>query len=186
MEKDNNIEQKIDNADLLKEAAELGENLRVYDDPKDEEIKQLKDKMLRIAAEAENLKKRTQKEIDDIRNYSVTVFAKDLINVMDNLYRSLESLAHEEQDGPRVKAVIEGIEVIKKELENVFMKHSILRIEPKQGDSFDHNLHQAISQIPTDEVEEGKIYSLLQVGYSIKERLLRPALVGVAKNLPGE
>lgn len=180
---ENDIVETLKNKEIFDEVVELKEHLEANTtDSRDEEIKQLKDQMLRLAAEIENFKKRSQKEMDDLKNYSITNFAKDLIIVMDNLHRSIESLQTAEDETPRVRAVIEGIEVIKKELGNVFTRYHIHSVNPQKGDNFDHNLHQVISQIPTDEVEKGKIYNVLQIGYSIKERLLRPALVGVAKS----
>lgn len=143
------------------------------------DINELKDKLLRSTAEIENTRKRYEKMIQEARDYSITSFANDLIGVMDNLYRALDHKPVE-NDSPEVKNFITGVDMISNELKNSFAKYGIVRILPQVGDKFDYNLHQAVSQIPTNDFEPGMIVSVMQAGYQIKDRLLRPAMVTVS------
>jgi molecular chaperone GrpE len=142
---------------------------------------EFKDKMLRMAAETENMRRRYEKQIEDARDYSVVSFAKDLVSVMDNLSRALEHLPNEMDE--TTKNFVLGVEMTKAELARVFAKHRIISIEPTLGDKFDYNLHTAMLQAPTDEHEPGTVLQLMQVGYKLKDRLLRPAAVSVSKGL---
>ena len=156
------------------------------DDPKhviedlSEQIKILQDKLLRQLAESENVRSRSTKLADEARDYAVFGFSKDLVPVMDNLSRALEHLPENLDDD--VKNVVEGIKMTKKEFESVFEKHSLVSIVPQPGDKFDYHSHHAISQVVTDKYKEGTIVDTMQVGYRIKDRLIRPATVTVAKN----
>lgn len=156
------------------------------DDPKhviedlSEQIKVLQDKLLRQLAESENIRSRSTKLVDEARDYAVFGFSKDLVPVMDNLSRALEHLP--ENLNEDVKNVVEGIKMTKKEFESVFEKHSLVSIVPQPGDKFDYHSHHAISQVMTDEYKEGTIVDTMQAGYRIKDRLIRPAAVIVAKN----
>lgn len=143
------------------------------------EIVALKDKLMRTAAEMENMRRRYEKQIEDVREYSVSSFAKDLMSVMDNFSRALSHKPEAENDA--VKNFIIGVEMTESELMNIFKKHGVEVITPKLGDKFDYNLHHAISQIPSEEHPEGVVLSSMQSGYKIKERLLRPASVAVSK-----
>ena len=143
------------------------------------EVVALKDKLMRTAAEMENMRRRYEKQIEDVREYSVSSFAKDLMSVMDNFSRALSHKPDAENDA--VKNFIIGVEMTESELMNIFKKHKIEAIKPEVGEKFDYNLHQAISQIPSDEHPEGVILSSMQDGYKFKERLLRPAVVAVSK-----
>lgn len=145
------------------------------------ELKELNDKMLRVAAESENMRRRYEKQIEEARDYSVVSFAKDLVPVMDNLSRALEHLPQEVDDV--TKNIVMGIEMTKSELERVFTKHKIEPVVPQLGDKFDYNFHSAMLQAPTDEHEPGVVLQVMQVGYKIKDRLLRPAAVAVSKSL---
>lgn len=146
-----------------------------------EEIDELRDKLLRSAAEYENAKRRYEKQIEDTKIYSVTNFAKDLTSVMDNLSRALE---HIPADCDEVtKNFIMGVEMTRTELTDVFSKHGIQVVSPIIGDKFDYNLHHAILQIPTADHPQGTILQIMQVGYKINDRLLRPATVAVTKAL---
>lgn len=145
-----------------------------------EQIKILQDKLLRQLAESENIRSRSTKLADEARDYAVFGFSKDLVPVMDNLSRALEHLPKNPDDD--VKNVVEGIKMTKKEFESVFEKHSLVSILPQPGDKFDYHSHHAISQVMTDKYKEGTIVDTMQVGYRIKDRLIRPATVTVAKN----
>ena len=144
------------------------------------EIADLKDKLLRAVAETENLRRRAEKERQDASNYAVTGFARDLLPVSDNLRRALESLPEGADGNENLKALVEGVEMTERELLNSFEKHGIRKVDPK-GEKFDHNLHQAMFEVPNSGEEDGTIVQVMQVGYTLKERLLRPAMVGVAK-----
>ncbi|NDF11975.1 MAG: nucleotide exchange factor GrpE [Proteobacteria bacterium] len=143
-----------------------------------QEVATLKDQVLRALAEAENTRRRAQKEVEDARKYAVSSFAGDLINVLENLYRAEESLPADVQD-TALKNFIEGVKLTKNELTKVFDQHGLKRIFP-QGETFDHNLHQAVVQIPSADVAPGTVVQVMQAGYVLKDRLLRPAMVGVS------
>ena len=137
-----------------------------------EENARLKDQALRAMAEAENIRKRTEREIEDNTKYAVTGMARDLIAVLENLYRAEANLTEGEQK--------EGVTLIRKELEKIFEKNGIRRIE-SAGEKFDHNFHQAVTQVENKDVEPGTVLQVLQAGYVIRDRLLRPAIVVVSK-----
>ena len=158
-------------------------------DPKDVEIIMLKDevaaakdRLLRLAAEMENLRKRTEREKAEATLYAATNFARDLLSVADNLGRALQALPQEERDraGEVEKNLIAGVEVTERELLNVFQRHGIRKIETV-GVKFDPNFHQAIFEVPTSEKPPGIVMQELQSGYQVGERCLRPAMVGVSK-----
>jgi molecular chaperone GrpE len=139
----------------------------------------LEDKILRTSAEAENIRKRYEKMAQEAKDYATTNFAKDMVGVMDNLGRALE---HRPIDANiQVNNIISGVEMTRNELVTIFKKHGIQAIEPQVGEKFDYNLHHAVSQIVTDEYNEGSIVDTMQVGYQMKDRLLRPAIVKVSK-----
>ena len=143
------------------------------------EIAQLRDKLLRTAAELENSRKRFEREKEDLSKYAITGFARDLLNVSDNLRRALETIEKDTLD-PALKTMVEGVEMTEKEILTVFTKQGIQKVEP-MGKPFDHNVHQAMFEIETDEHPQGTVVQMLQPGYTLHGRLLRPALVGVAK-----
>lgn len=145
-----------------------------------EQIEVLQDKLLRQMAESENIRTRSTKLVDEAREYAIFAFTKDLIPVMDNLSRALEHLPEHLDDD--VKNVVEGIKMTKKEFESVFERHLLESIAPQPGEKFDYHFHHAISQVVTDEYKPGTIVDTMQVGYRIKERLIRPAAVTVAKS----
>ena len=145
----------------------------------------LKDKLLRTLAEMENLRRRAEREVADARSYAVTRFARDMLNVADNVRRALENVpaeAREAADGP-FKALIEGIDLTERDLLNILERHGVRRLDP-QGQKFDPNLHQAMFEVQNPDVPTGTVVQVVQSGYVIGERVLRPALVGVAKGGP--
>jgi molecular chaperone GrpE len=147
-----------------------------------EEAAALKDRLLRLAAEMENLRKRTEREKAEATLYAASNFARDLLSVADNLSRALQALPSDERDsaGEIEKNLIAGVEVTERELLNVFQRHGIRRIEAV-GQKFDPNFHQAMFEVPTNEKPPGTVMQELQSGYAVGERCLRPSLVGVAK-----
>lgn len=148
----------------------------------DAERAELKDRLLRMLAEAENLKKRTQREVADARKYAVTSFARDMLNVGDNLSRALDAVGATD-DNPALKTLVEGVEMTARELDRALSKHGVAKLEP-EGERFDANFHQAMFEVPNPEVASGTVVQVLQAGYTIGERVLRPAMVGVAKGGP--
>jgi molecular chaperone GrpE len=145
----------------------------------------LKDRLLRTLAEMENLRRRTDREVADARTYGVTNFARDILAVADNMERAMQALDDEIRDkaDAGVKALLDGVELTERELIKVMEKHGVKKIEP-QGQKFDPNLHQAMFEIPDATVPAGTVVKIMQPGYTIGDRVLRPALVGVAKGGP--
>lgn len=144
------------------------------------EVAALKDRVLRAAAEADNTRKRAQRDVEESSKYAVTSLARDLVSVAENLTRALESIPAEKRTDPAIKILADGVEMTQKELISVFQKHHIRRIDPV-GQPFDHNFHQAVVQIESPDHPAGTVVQVLQAGYVIHDRLLRPAMVGVAK-----
>jgi molecular chaperone GrpE len=149
------------------------------------EAADLKDRLLRTLAEMENLRRRTEREVADARTYGVTNFARDILAVADSMERALKALDDEIRDkaDAGVKALLDGVEITERELIKVLEKHGVRRIEP-QGQKFDPNLHQAMYEIPDATVPAGTVVQIMQPGYTIGERVLRPAMVGVSKGGP--
>ena len=142
----------------------------------------LKDKLLRTLAEMENLRRRTEREIADAKAYAVTSFARDMLGSSDNLRRALESLPADTMKtaDAAVKALHEGVELTERELLKTLERHGVRQIDP-QGEKFDPNLHQAMFEAPDAAIAKGLVSKVVQTGYKIGERVLRPALVMVAK-----
>ncbi len=149
----------------------------------EEEIKGLKDQLLRTAAEMENLRRRTQKDVADAREFSISKFARDMLGVADNLRRALEHVPEEEKDNAGLKTLSEGVEMTERELLNALEKNGVSKIDP-EGEKFDPNFHQAMFEVPNPEVPNNTVAQVVQVGYVIGSRVLRPAMVGVAKGGP--
>ena len=141
-----------------------------------------KDRALRAMAEVENVRKRLERERDEARTYSVTRFARDLLTVGDNLARALAAMPAEvrAKADDSLKAVLEGVEATERELQATLARHGVKPIEA-EGQRFDPHLHQAIAEVPGSGKASGTIVSVVQPGYVIGERLLRPAMVTVAK-----
>ena len=146
------------------------------------EAAELKDRLLRTLAEMENMRRRAEREVADARAYGIANFARDILAVADNMERALQALDAEirEKAEPGVKALLDGVELTERELIKVMEKHGITRIEPL-GQKFDPNRHQAIYEVPDASVPPGTVAQVVQPGYTIGERVLRPAMVGVSK-----
>ena len=151
------------------------------------ELAEVKEQLMRTMADMENLRKRAARDQEESNKFAVSGFARDLVSVLENLQRATESIPSEmRESNEQVKNLAMGVEMTMQELLSVFERNGIKRVEPKVGDRFDHNYQQAMQQIEDDTVEPGTILQVLQNGYIIHDRLLRPALVNVSKKGAGE
>ena len=146
---------------------------------------EFKDKLLRTLAEMENLRRRTEREVADARIYGITGFARDVLAVADNMHRALEAVGPELRASADagVRALIEGVELTERELLKSLEKHGVTKFSPL-GEKFDPNFHQAMFEMPAADTAPGTVAQVIQAGYLIGERVLRPALVAVAKAAP--
>ena len=192
MSEENN--NKLEDQDLENLTSEKEEN--VSEEPKDqeeaeisseelieklnEEITSLKDQRLRAIAELENFRKRAEKDQSDALKYGISSFAKEIIDIRDNIERAQSSISDEAKSNESIKSVIEGIDLIVQSVISTFEKIGIKKIE-SLNEKFDHNLHQAMMEIENDDLEPGTIVQELIPGYTLHDRLLRPAMVGVSK-----
>jgi molecular chaperone GrpE len=146
------------------------------------EVSEMKDKVLRTLAEMENLRRRTEREVADARTYSVASFARDMLTVADNLRRAIDAVPKEQRDGrdPALNALIEGVEVTERGMEQAMAKFGVRRVETK-GMKFDPSMHQAMFEVESADLAPGTVADEVQAGYAIGERVLRPALVAVAR-----
>ncbi len=150
----------------------------------EEEVAELKDKLLRTLADMENLRRRSQKDREDALKYSSANFARDMLSVADNLRRAIDSIPEDgDPDGAALVGFIEGISLTEKELLSTLERHGIRKIDP-MGEKFDPQFHEAMFEIPSAEAENGTVLQVVEVGYVIHDRLLRPAKVGIAKAGP--
>jgi molecular chaperone GrpE len=146
------------------------------------QLEESKERLLRTLAEMENLRRRTEREVDDARRYAITQFARDLLEVADNLSRALASIPPKGQETIElVGTLADGVALTEKALLGAFERHKVTKVEPAPGERFDHNRHQAMFEVETDQQPPGTVAQVLQPGYLLADRLLRPALVGVAK-----
>ena len=192
MSEENN--NKLEDQDLENLTSEKEE--QVSEEPKDpeeaeispedlieklnEEITGLKDQRLRAIAELENFRKRAEKDQSDALKYGISNFAKEIINIRDNIERAQSSISDEAKNNEAIKSVIEGIDLIAQSVVSTFEKIGIKKIK-SLNEKFDHNLHQAMMEIENDELDPGTIVQELIPGYTLHDRLLRPAMVGVSK-----
>lgn len=150
------------------------------------EIAQLKDQMLRVAAEGENIRRRSEREANDARAYAIQKFAKDLLGVADNLARAMQHAPRDAED-PLVKNLAIGLEMTEKELLAAFDRNGLKRVDPPRGAKFDPHQHQAVMEQPASDVGGGAVLQVLQSGYELFGRIVRPAMVIVsAKGSSGE
>ena len=148
------------------------------------ELAEQKDRLLRALAETENTRRRAQREREEALKYAVSGLAKDLLSAADNLRRALDSMRETEAADERTRNLVAGVAATERELLAAFEKNGIRRIDPK-GERFDHNFHQAIYEVERGDQPAGTIVEVLQPGYLLHDRLLRPAMVGVAKGQSG-
>lgn len=149
------------------------------------ETAEMKDKLLRALAEMENLRRRTEREVADARHYGIASFARDILGIADNMRRALDTVAPEMRAAAdqSINALIDGVELTERELLKTLEKHGVKKFDPF-GEKFDPNLHQAMYEIPDSSVASGSVVQVVQPGYMIGERVLRPAMVAVAKGGP--
>jgi molecular chaperone GrpE len=173
MQDDNDIPQ-----DPLPEAIATGLEDRLAE--AEAELAATRDKLLRALAEGENLRKRAQREREEAGKYAASSFAKDMLDVADNLHRALASAPSESEWDELTRNLLAGVAATERELQAALERHGIRRIDPK-GERFDHNYHQAMFEVDDTGQPSGTIVQVLQPGYVMHDRLLRPALVAVAK-----
>ena len=183
--KDNQEEQK-NNTLEEKEIASENQSLENNDNDIDEieklseELEKLKEEKLRLLAEMENLRKRSEKEkLDSIRYGSINL-ARDILSPGDNLSRALEAIPEDEKSSEKFKNLIDGLNMVQKEFSTILGKHGVNKIEAINT-KFDHNLHQAMVELEDDTVDEGTVVQEMQSGYTMHDRLLRPSMVAVSK-----
>ena len=185
MEKDQNINvEKQDNEEKIPETEQNSslQKEEIKEITPEEKIKELEDKIVRTFAEMENQRRRFEKEKDDAFDYGGFAFAKEALNLIDNLERSKHILENDNvlKNSEALKKTLEHFDIINKDLISIFSKNNIIAID-SIGKKLDPNLHQAMIEIENDQKEPGTILQEIQKGFMMKERLLRPALVGVAK-----
>jgi molecular chaperone GrpE len=146
---------------------------------------EFKDKLLRTLAEMENLRKRTEREVADTRQYAITGFARDVLAVADNMHRALEAIGSElrQTADPKIKSLVEGVELTERELLKILERNGVRKFSPL-GEKFDPNLHQAMYEVPDSAAAPGTVAQVIQAGYMLGDRVLRPAMVAVAKAAP--
>lgn len=149
------------------------------------ENEELKDRSLRLAADMENLRRRTARDVHDARTYAIANFARDMLSVSDDLKRALDAIPAEAKasgDGG-FKALIEGVELTERSMLAALERHGVKKLQP-EGEKFDPNFHQAMFEVPNPNVPSGTVIQVVQTGYVIGDRVLRPAMVGIAKGGP--
>jgi len=145
---------------------------------------ELKDRLMRAMAEMENIRRRTERDKADTAKYAISNFARDIVGVGDNIRRAIDAVpAEDAQSHPALTTLLEGVEMTERELLNVMERHGITRLEPK-GERFDPNVHQAMFEVEDASVDAGTVVEVVQAGYQIAERVLRPAMVGISKGGP--
>ena len=142
------------------------------------QLDEMRDRFMRALADAENMRKRSERDRREAENYGGSKLARDMLPVFDNLHRALEAVKEEEKEPNR--ALLEGVELTMRELLNVFKKHGIEPIQPEVGDAFDPQMHQAMFEAPVPGTKAGEIIQVMTTGFVLHERLLRPAQVGVS------
>jgi molecular chaperone GrpE len=174
-------------ADAAAEDAIIEEEAVATPDPLDvlrAENADLRDKYLRLAAEMDNLRRRTERDVKDAKSYSVAGFARDMLAVSDNLRRALDAIpADALESDASLKALAEGVEMTERSMLGALERHGVRKLDPV-GEKFDPNFHQAMFEVPNPDVANNTVVQVVQAGFTIGERVLRPAMVGVSKGGP--
>ena len=178
---------------MSEEAVETSAEAAAADDTGDYEVvvrlikenEELKDRALRVAAEMENLRRRTARDVHDARAYAIANFARDMLSVSDNLRRALDAVPEEAKvsGDAGFKALFEGVDITERAMLAALERHGVKKLNP-EGEKFDPNFHQAMFEVPNADVPANTVVQVVQPGYSIGDRVLRPAMVGVAKGGP--
>jgi molecular chaperone GrpE len=179
MNEDQSLDENQDIHDAVDLDAECNDEKRIADLQR--ELEEARQNVLYAQAETQNVRRRLEQEKQSAANYAATSFARDMLSVKDNLDRALAAVPEELRADDRIKSLLTGIEATGREVESVFKRNGITRIEA-MGQPLDPNRHQAMMELPSADAEPGTIVQEMQAGYMIKDRLLRPALVGVAKS----
>ncbi len=175
-------------ASALEDVANAADGQQAEPDPLETlktENGELRDRFLRLAAEMDNLRRRTDRDVKDAKSYSVAGFARDMLAVSDNLRRALEAVPAEMRAGAdaALTTLLEGVELTERSMLSALERHGVRKIEA-EGQKFDPNFHQAMFEVPNPAVPNNTVLQVVQAGYTIGERVLRPAMVGVAKGGP--
>lgn len=156
------------------------ETLKIVEPSLEEQLAAMKDQWLRSVAECENLRRRFEKEKEDALKYAATQFARDMIGITDFLEKALANVADRDSLSDSVKSFIEGVEMTQKEMHTAFNRQGVKKVDP-ENKTFDPNLHQAMIEVENSDVEPGQIVDIMQHGYTMHDRLLRPSMVYVSK-----
>jgi molecular chaperone GrpE len=175
---DNN--QETETVEVETAASKTDGSPEVTEPTLEEQLAAMKNQWLRSVAECENLRRRFEKEKEDALKYAATQFARDMISITDFLEKALESIKDKENLSDSMKAFIDGVEMTKREMHNAFDRQGVKKVNPEDK-TFNPNLHQAMIEVEQPEIEPGKIVDIMQHGYTMHDRLLRPSLVSVAK-----
>jgi len=180
-DKQNSQSKSINNEEIeTNEEENDNKSLEDSESKLEQELQSLTDEKLRLLAEMENIRKRSEKDKVDSIRYGSMNLAREILSINDNLSRALDSAKSEEKKSKSINSLIDGLNMVQKEFMNILKKHGIERIESMEK-KFDHNFHQAVLEIETSDYEEGFVVQEIQSGYIMYERLLRPAMVGVSK-----
>lgn len=175
-------------ADFDGAAEENAAEVAAEPDPLDElkaENSELRDRFLRLAAEMDNLRRRTERDVKDAKSYAVSGFARDMLAVSDNLRRALDAVPADQRDGAdaTLTTLLEGVEMTERAMLSALERHGVKKIDA-EGEKFDPNFHQAMFEIPNQAVPNNTVVQVVQAGFTIGDRVLRPAMVGVSKGGP--
>ena len=186
-----NVDKKVVESEKISDKDNNNINVHELNEPDDgninidleNQIKDLKDQLMRTLADSENLRKRTIKEVEHAKKYSHITFVRDLVSSVDNLQRALQSVPDDNsQLSEPIKNLIIGLDIVEKEIITTFQKHNLKQLNPL-GDKFDYNFHQAMFEVPTNDSEPGVVVEVSQKGYLLHDRLVRPAMVGISKKI---
>ena len=180
------VEKEVDENEKFDSSEDIQDNKDEIVLELEQKVVDLKDQLMRSLADGENLRKRTQKDIEHAKKYSHISFIKELVSSVDNLQRALQSIPEDTSSLPEpIKNLIIGLEIVEKEVISTLEKHNVKQINPL-GEKFDYNFHQAMFEVVTNEYDSGTVVEVSQKGYLLYDRLVRPAMVGIAKKIDAE
>ena len=180
------VEKEVDENEKFDSSEDIQEQKDEIVLELEQKVVDLKDQLMRSLADGENLRKRTQKDVEHAKKYSHISFIKELVSSVDNLQRALQSIPEDTSSLPEpIKNLIVGLEIVEKEVISTLEKHNVKQINPL-GEKFDYNFHQAMFEVVTNESDPGTVVEVSQKGYLLYDRLVRPAMVGIAKKIDAE